>query len=250
LEVSNIGNINWATYYGGNGGETGTGIAIDLNSNIYSFCHTESSNLNTASIFPNPNLSNAYIVNTRNGQGDMVLAVFRNTTFEPVWGTYYGGSYNEGGEGSVACDQNNSVLVVGANAGSSSFPLYSGPGCIGTGTPYFDNVWGNSTGGFSKAYIAEFCLDPVLVGYSENDIVKFSFDIFPNPTSDFLNVINLPSESEIFVEIYNVQGQLIFNKLTNAESFQINVSNWSSGLYSIRFFSKTQVVCKKFIIQK
>jgi len=60
-------------------------------------------------------------------------------------------------------------------------------------------------------------------------------EIFPNPTSDFLN-LNFEKESNYSIGIYNMNGKLIFDKtITNIEN-QINISQMTSGIYNIIIF--------------
>jgi len=67
------------------------------------------------------------------------------------------------------------------------------------------------------------------------DIEKVVFDsnikIFPNPSSDF---INLESENKIVeLSIYNAQGQLMIFKAGQVDLRRINVQDLNSGTYFI-----------------
>ena len=53
--------------------------------------------------------------------------------------------------------------------------------------------------------------------------------IFPNPTSDKLNIV--PNEKEFTIEIFNMKGQKV---LSENNSIELDISNLSNGLYLIR----------------
>lgn len=56
--------------------------------------------------------------------------------------------------------------------------------------------------------------------------------IFPNPVSDYLNINNI--ESEIRIEVYNMNGKLLYLDETNKIRYGINFTNWSDGLYLVK----------------
>jgi len=67
---------------------------------------------------------------------------------------------------------------------------------------------------------------------TENIDLKYSLDVFPNPTSGFINVVNLNnSPTDIF--IINMTGQVI-DKMTILNKTTINTSDWMSGIYFIK----------------
>ncbi len=58
--------------------------------------------------------------------------------------------------------------------------------------------------------------------------------IFPNPTSNLLNIISSETISEI--EIVNVMGQIVLQMDVNSDNAVCNVSNLSNGMYFIRIY--------------
>ena len=81
----------------------------------------------------------------------------------------------------------------------------------------------------------------------------FYVHIFPNPA---YNLINLecynPLENLSHLEIYNPSGKLCFQeKIKNATyTTQIDVSNWISGLYFVKWITlNDEAIIQKFIIQ-
>lgn len=84
----------------------------------------------------------------------------------------------------------------------------------------------------------------VTVGVEENSIENFGF--YPNPLTDELNFNNTYSFEVI--EIYGVQGNLIFSKEITEGPQTIEV-NLPSGLYFAKFFNNSQSVTKKLIVK-
>ncbi len=98
----------WATYYGGNGGDQGLGIAVDGSGNIVITGYTSS----TSSIAT----SGAY--QTSSGGGiDIFIAKF-NASGVLGWGTYYGGSGNDQGWG-IAVDGSGNIVITGFTSSTS-----------------------------------------------------------------------------------------------------------------------------------
>ena len=56
----------------------------------------------------------------------------------------------------------------------------------------------------------------------------------PNPSSDFINFIGIPSHSSL--QIFNVYGQEIWSQPSlNSNHLKISVDNWETGIYIARF---------------
>ena len=74
-------------------------------------------------------------------------------------------------------------------------------------------------------------------------------DIFPNPTSDQINV---KSECEILkLSITNVMGKKVKSiPNTKQKNLQVDISDLSSGHYNIKIETKGFVVFKSFLISK
>lgn len=77
------------------------------------------------------------------------------------------------------------------------------------------------------------------------------FTIYPNPTSDVLN-ISYPNNSTAYqVAIYNAIGQLVVES-SMKDQLNINVKEYATGNYFIKFHDRTtgQHATKKFVISK
>lgn len=81
----------------------------------------------------------------------------------------------------------------------------------------------------NATYIASFA---PATGIEENIAPEIS--IFPNPTSNLLNIISSETISEI--EIVNVIGQIVLQMDVNSDKAVCNVSNLSNGMYFIRIY--------------
>jgi len=78
---------------------------------------------------------------------------------------------------------------------------------------------------------------------SENDV---NTQIYPNPANDYITVeTNLKSE----IEIFNIQGKLIKSMNTNGDKTNIDISDFSSGMYFVKLKSEKNIEVKKFMKQ-
>ncbi|WP_299224672.1 T9SS type A sorting domain-containing protein [uncultured Psychroserpens sp.] len=78
-----------------------------------------------------------------------------------------------------------------------------------------------------------------------------SFEIYPNPVSDILNVkLNNVLPNSVVINIYDIQGKLIHNiyNLQNKETI-IDVSQFQSGLYFVELITPHQQSIKKLVIE-
>ncbi|TVR40324.1 MAG: hypothetical protein EA392_04150, partial [Cryomorphaceae bacterium] len=91
----------WATYYGGGGFENGYATDVDNEDNVYLSGRTSSSN----------NIASGGHQETIGGFESAFLVKF-NSSGVRLWGTYYGGS-NDDGVWECATDGNNNVYVAG-----------------------------------------------------------------------------------------------------------------------------------------
>ncbi|MBO4614777.1 MAG: T9SS type A sorting domain-containing protein [Bacteroidales bacterium] len=95
-----------------------------------------------------------------------------------------------------------------------------------------------------------FDLDAVGVIHSLNSVESNVFatsDVYPNPTSGF---VNLSSDRDFSVEIYNLMGQKVLCNSEKSTSFAMDISDIESGIYFVAFvFDDCRVVKKIEIMQ-
>lgn len=74
------------------------------------------------------------------------------------------------------------------------------------------------------------------------DVKKVEYSVYPNPTSDFLNIETLDSVKNIY--LLNTLGQNVYE----GNSKQINISNLSKGMYLLKIeFENNIIVTEKII---
>lgn len=79
---------------------------------------------------------------------------------------------------------------------------------------------------------------------NKNDVI-----ISPNPASDNISINQIPFNSKI--KIYDVSGKMIYNSVSKDNVIEtINTSDFSNGIYTIRIENNSEIINKKFIIQK
>ena len=87
-----------------------------------------------------------------------------------------------------------------------------------------------------------------------DDNIDDELMVYPNPVSDILNVsIISPDAGENMISIYNHAGQLMrtfdVNVTGGAWNFNIDISKYAKGLYSIEYRNKKATTIKKFVVQ-
>ena len=106
-------------------------------------------------------------------------------------------------------------------------------------------------GGIGGAIDAGFTESSMVIDYvkiyqnttaSTDDVFANKFSVYPNPSSDTLNI----KTNEIIdkLELYNTLGQLILTKKAN----NVNVNGINNGLYILKIYSGNKTVSKKVII--
>ncbi|MDP3558648.1 MAG: T9SS type A sorting domain-containing protein [Bacteroidota bacterium] len=101
-----------------------------------------------------------------------------------------------------------------------------------------------------EIYMAKLFSTTLLNNISELPENKFSFDVFPNPSSGLLtiNPLNLKNTANILVT--NLLGEIIYSdKITNNTLKEINLSNYSKGIYFITIKDNDNSISKKIILE-
>ena len=84
-----------------------------------------------------------------------------------------------------------------------------------------------------------------IVEISQNSDVK----IFPNPASESLT-ISYPKTDDIpTISIYSITGQLLHSSTIENENTNINISEFTPGIYYLRFSSQKQSIVKSFTVK-
>ena len=85
----------------------------------------------------------------------------------------------------------------------------------------------------------------VTLGISENKLL--SFEMYPNPVSDVLN-IQLPTGTEkADVSVFDYTGRLVSSKTISSNDTAIDVQKISKGIYMIRVSANNKIGVQRFI---
>jgi hypothetical protein len=199
---------------------------------------------------------------------------FIASRFQSNGGAYYYGGYNAGGGGAWDGTTNVSGTLTVANqaapTGAATQTFCSGEtvGLIvvtGTGVIWYNAATGGSvvpnatllvtgttyyasqtvSGCESPTRLAVTMTSGGCLGTNAFDSTAFSY--YPNPTTDFLNLVY--SQELTSVKVTNMLGQELFTKTINATETQLDMSNLPTGTYLVEVtagdVSKTIKVVKK-----
>ena len=112
------------------------------------------------------------------------------------------------------------IMTTNADAGLEGALIGEFGSVVGL-TPGWSVVYTNGLAG--KVQLA---FDPAL---ATPKFSSFKFSVYPNPTSDQLNVSAAKNISK--VEIFNLLGQRVKSEMVNATQKQLSISNLQNGLY-------------------
>jgi len=77
---------------------------------------------------------------------------------------------------------------------------------------------------------------------------EINADVYPNPTSDIVN-IKIDSEFETAsLELYNLQGQRLIQKGITEQKFELDVSELNAGIYKLRIIANNSYKTKNISI--
>lgn len=96
--------------------------------------------------------------------------------------------------------------------------------------------------------VSEFSADQVLiVTNTESNVSDMNIDVFPNPTSEWLNVLfgNLPGKKE--VSIFQLNGAQIISEQVNGNNITFQLSDYPSGTYVLKVKCNNKVKFVQFI---
>ena len=163
-------------------------------------------------------------------------------------------------------DDNGDVLVSGGGyanqstlyeelicltSGCYEFIVYDAYGdgiCCDFGNGFFELTNNDDLliegGSFGSSDSYNFCLEEDNVGLYQSDVD--AIEMYPNPASD--RITFLPQKSTTYnFTIYDATGRVIDNKIALQGTHQINISDFASGIYQVKFEMQGSSVTKKFI---
>ncbi len=82
-----------------------------------------------------------------------------------------------------------------------------------------------------------------------NDNDQNNISLYPNPFNNWIT-INLPaSNSKVELQIFDINGRLVFNKELTSSTNLVELSNFNSGIYLARLTTNAKIITKKIIKQ-
>ena len=73
-----------------------------------------------------------------------------------------------------------------------------------------------------------------------------NFTTFPNPTNNFVNIETKESKIQK-VELYDINGKLLFVEIHNSNKVKIDISSLEKGIYFLKLFAKEGILNSKII---
>ena len=239
LKFNSNGVRQWATYYGGDTTDVGTGICTDNSGNVYVIGWTNSTN------FPIQTLDSvAYNQTTIGGGSDAIILKFSDNC-ERIWATYYGGSGDD--LGITTCTDNSDYLYVSGATNSTNFPIQI------LDSAYNDTTYG---GGPYDAFILKFSPTPIGIKNISYEIPeKYSLhQNYPNPFNPTTNIrFEIPRTSLVKLIVYDILGKEIttlVNEKLSAGSYEVSWdgSGYPSGVYFYKLITDEFSSVKKMIL--
>lgn len=220
------GNFLWAKKMGGNGYDIPYSISTDFNNNIY----TTGIFATTADFDPDAGVYNLSVL----GGNDIFIS--KLTPFGNfVWAKQVGGT-NVDILTSSCTDSTGAVYFTGYFTGTCDFD----PGSA---------IYNLTSSGGNDIFLEK------LSGSSITDIKSNSsfnkIQVFPNPTNGKLYIASNENLDDAFVIVKNISGQKIkSSKFTSTETYEIDLTNYSKGVYFIEVIPENKSTSRiKIILQ-
>jgi len=212
VKYDSSGNVLWAKSVGGAENDYGNDITSDASGKIY--------------ITGNYS-SNTFILgeDTLNNTGgiDIFIAKY-DTSGNPIWAMGINGGIYYNQSNTISTDVYGNLYIAGY-FGSSSLTFGS------------DSIV--NSGGSTSMFIAK--LDVIGTGIEEQNLNNNS-TLYPNPTSDILNIKSTNLNANSNLEITNAYGQVIMSEKITVGNAKVNIQHLSSGIYFAKITNANGVV--------
>lgn len=153
-----------------------------------------------------------------------------------------------GGAASIASQTTNvySTTTLANNAWTQITATYT-PTTTGVYYFAFNHISATTQASAMSLALDTFAISSVL---SNNEFQTNQLTVYPNPTTDFLNVKTNNSDTINRVQVVDLNGRQVMTKsFNNVSDAQINVNDLSAGMYLINITSGENRVTKKFLKQ-
>jgi len=126
------------------------------------------------------------------------------------------------------------------------YPTYDG-GCLLNG--FYYNL--NTSSFQSDIFIIKVDSNGQTTWTKNIELPDTKIKLFPNPTSDFINLSIVSSTKTIKeITIYNINGKQVLYQQINSQQTQLNVSSLASGIYIIEGYNQGgEVFREKFVVE-
>ncbi|MFT4545136.1 MAG: hypothetical protein ACI9UR_000419 [Bacteroidia bacterium] len=96
----------------------------------------------------------------------------------------------------------------------------------------------------------QYC-DPTVVGIENEPESSKQFQVWPNPTTDFISVrSNETLSSGSIVRIVDVLGKVVYSQSVNLNEFQVPMENLPDGIYTLLITGEINQVSTHRVIKQ
>jgi hypothetical protein len=214
-------------------------------------CHAPGANFNASAMITTNIPSSGYDVNTA-----YTITLTANSTApghgfqltaERLSDNAKIGTFSTGGNPNVLV-QDGGTRISHANRNNSSWTFtWTSPSTLQGQVRFYASVNAvNNNGSNGGDQVVTTVSEPQnALGISEAK--RLDFKMFPNPSTDVVN-IQLPSGTDqAQVGIFDYTGRLVSSKTVAASDRQVNVNNLATGMYIIRVTSEDKIGAQRFI---
>jgi hypothetical protein len=224
-----IGKINekgdsllYLSYFGGESNDKQNNIHYLGNEKVVITGITKSSDFPVSNILENKTISGT----------DITISLLDIDNKEILYSNFIGGSVDEEIWNSTMVKD--STLFVSGTTKSTDFPVSS-------------DAYTKTFQGVSDAVMARFKLNTYQPTSINTGIKSKKINVYPNPTKGLVNLhFNNDPAQKSFVEIYNLQGNLLFSKPLN-HTETIDLTDFPKGMYVVKSIAGDIVYNEKIL---
>ncbi len=88
-----------------------------------------------------------------------------------------------------------------------------------------------------------------IIAIGINNIAKYSFKVYPNPAKEILHIDLQNTTKQYGFQIIDMTGKIIFNQSILNNKTEIDISNFSTGIYLIRLVNNNEIYTERLIIE-
>jgi hypothetical protein len=222
-KLSSTGAYVWAQKMGGSSADYGKSITVDASGNVFTTGYFNG----TADFDPGTGTSNLISA----GSADIFISKLTSSgSFS--FAKKFGSTSSDQGY-SIALNTSNNIFMTGFFSNTVDFD---------PGTSTVNLI----SGGLYDTYILRLDMSTGIDDISNNS----NFKVYPNPTS---GKFNIETDNGILnsVEIFNVVGNKVFSKYSiRNDATEVDISNFSNGIYFVNITTANSSLTTKMILQK